>query len=67
MGFFSKLFGSGKNDFTPSADCMPEDRFWELFAASRDASVGDAEEQASALTALLQELPLDDLIAFENR
>jgi hypothetical protein len=67
MGFFSKLFGSGKNDFTPSADCMPEDRFWELIGASRDAAGGDAEEQESALTALLQELPLNDLIAFENR
>ena len=67
MGLFSKLFGSGKNDFTPSADCMPEDKFWHLIAASRDAAGGDPEEQESALTTLLQELPLNDLITFENR
>jgi hypothetical protein len=67
MELFSKLFGSGKNDFTASADCMPEDRFWELIGASRDAADGDLEEQESALTALLHELPLNDLIAFENR
>jgi hypothetical protein len=67
MGFFSKLFGSGKKDFTPSGDCMPEDKFWQLIADSRDASGGDSEGQESALTALLHELPLNDLITFQNR
>jgi hypothetical protein len=67
MGFFSKLFGSGKNDFIPSADLMPEDKFWGLIAASRSESGGDSEGQESALTALLHELPLNDLITFQNR
>ncbi len=67
MGLFNKLFGSGKNAFTPSADLMPEDKFWALIADSRNESGGDTEGQESALTALLHELPLNDLITFQNR
>jgi Protein of unknown function (DUF4240) len=46
---------------------MPEDKFWQLIAASRDESGGDSEGQESALATLLQELPLNDLITFKNR
>lgn len=67
MRFFSKLFGSGKKDFTPSADLMNEDKFWQLIAASRHEADSDSKGQESALTALLQELPLNDLITFKNR
>jgi hypothetical protein len=67
MGIFSKLFGSGKNDFTPSSECMPEDQFWQLIADARNESAGDPERQEWALTALLHTLPLGDLITFQNR
>ena len=46
---------------------MPEDQFWQLIAASRNASGGESEWQESALTALLNQLPLNELITFENR
>jgi len=66
-GIFQQTLWFRKERLHSSADCMPEDKFWQLIAASRDASGGDPEGQESALAALLHELPLNDLITFQNR
>ncbi|HXB08172.1 MAG TPA: DUF4240 domain-containing protein [Puia sp.] len=69
MGFFDKLFGGSKKEsgFTPSAELMPEDRFWGLIVASNEESEGDADQQEDSLRELLQELPLQEVITFQNR
>lgn len=69
MAFFDKIFGGGKkeSDFTPSADLMPEDRFWELIVASHKRADGDPSKQESALEALLRKAPLQELVLFQNR
>src|SRR6202035_936121 len=69
MGIFGKLFGGGKKDpnYVPSADLMPEDTFWNLIQESRKNSGGDPDFQEEALANLLRKLPLQDIIAFQNR
>ena len=69
MGILDKLFGGGKKetDFRPSADLMPEDRFWELIVVSNQEAGGDPELQVAELEALLRKAPLQELILFQNR
>jgi hypothetical protein len=69
MGFLDKLFGGGKKDldFTPTAELMPEDIFWNIIMTSFNEAAGEIDLQGKALAALLQKLPLQDIIAFQNR
>lgn len=69
MGIFGRLFGrSGKeSDFIPSADLMSEDVFWDLIQASIDEADGDVDRQVKAMEQHLSLLPLQDVIAFQNR
>jgi hypothetical protein len=69
MAFFDKLFGGSKKEsnFTPSAELMPADIFWDLILTSSNEAGGEVDLQEKELAALLRKLPLQDVIMFQNR
>jgi hypothetical protein len=69
MGLFDKLFGGNKKDETyiPSAELMPEDRFWSLMQHSRDKAENKYEEQQAELKSILMEVPIQEVMSFDNR
>ncbi len=68
MGIFGKLFGNKKDkDFTPTADVMDDDRFWEIIHRSHKAANGDFEEQQEQLESELLKLTPQDILLFDNR
>ncbi|MFL5730781.1 MAG: DUF4240 domain-containing protein [Cytophagaceae bacterium] len=67
MGLFDKLFGKRQGDYSPSAELMPEEKFWAIVQSSFDKTNGDFEEQQIQLASLLKSLALQEIILFDNR
>ena len=68
MGFFKKLFGSGKNrNFAASKELMPEEQFWQIIETSFTKAAGNFEEQQDILKDELRNLSPQDLIHFDNQ
>ena len=69
MGFFDKLFGGEKKEinFTPSAELMHEGTFWNIILTSFNEAGGETDLHEKELAVLLKKLPLQDVIAFQNR
>ncbi|TNE81342.1 MAG: DUF4240 domain-containing protein [Bacteroidetes bacterium] len=67
MGFFDKLFGKKKVQFTPTHEALEESKFWSLIHTSYASAGGDYEKQQTELEKELKKLSADDIIRFSNQ